>query len=103
MLSDFQKSSEIIRLSDGWELWDGSPVYQQGTRSKSSVRYIGSNSPSFIRADWRYLFKLSRSRYPWQFWMEVTAYRIGCGVGGTWIFKEIKFMMSETTVHCLME
>ncbi len=40
MMPDFQKPSEIIRLSDGWELWDGSPVYQEGTRSKSSVRYI---------------------------------------------------------------
>jgi len=76
-----QEPSEIIHLSDGWELWDGSPVYQEGTRSKSSVRFIGDNPAPFVRDGWRYLFKLSRSRYPWQFWMEVAAYRIGRVVG----------------------
>jgi len=81
MNPDLQKPSEIIQLKDAWELWDGSPVYQEGTRSKSSVRFIGSDPASFIRHNWRYLFKLSRSRYPWQFWMEVVAYRVGCVMG----------------------
>ncbi len=36
-----------------------------------------------IKPDWRYLFKLSRSQEwcPWQFWLEVIAYRLGCLIG----------------------
>jgi len=78
MTAELQQSSEIIRLSDGWEFWEGSPVYEEGSRVKSSVIYTRPYPPCFIRPGWRYLFKQSRSRYPWQFWMEIAAYRIGC-------------------------
>ena len=81
MNPDFQKASEIIHLSKGWSRWDGELVYQEGARSKYSVFCDAGVFPEFIRHQWRYLFKLPRSRYPWQFWMEVVAYRIGCAIG----------------------
>jgi len=81
MKRKFQQPSEIIRLTDGWEFWEGSPVYEEGSRVKSSVLCNRVEPPDFIRPGWRYLFKQSRSRYPWQFWMEIAAFRIGCVVG----------------------
>ncbi len=80
-MPDFQQPSEIIELKDGWEYWEGSPIYEEGSRAKSSLVCMLPNPPGLIRPGWRYLFKQSRSRYPWQFWMEIAAYRIGCVIG----------------------
>jgi len=71
-----QPPSEIIVLRDGWEAWEGEVAYPEGTRGKYSVK-APDRSPVFVRSDWRYLFKKSRRRCPWQFWMEIVAYRIG--------------------------
>jgi hypothetical protein len=38
---------------------------------------LKSNFP-FIRPSHRYLFKESVLRHPWQYWMEIIAYQIGC-------------------------
>jgi len=78
MIPGFQQPSEIIHLEDGWDYWEGERMYPEGARSKYSVLCNEGSYPDFIRPGWRYLFKLPRSRYPWQFWMEVVAYRIGC-------------------------
>jgi hypothetical protein len=51
--------------------------YPEGTRDKavySSPVDVG-NVP--LQPAWRYLFKESIARAPWQFWMEIMAYRIG--------------------------
>jgi len=77
----FQQPSEIIRLNDGWEYWEGAPIYSEGTRSKSEVVCRHDAPPRIIRPGWHYMFKQSRPRYPWQFWMEIAAYRIGCAIG----------------------
>jgi len=81
MTRKFQQSSEIISLNDGWEYWEGAPIYGEGTRTKSEVVCRLPDLPGFIRPGWHYMFKQSRSRYPWQFWMEIAAYRIGCVMG----------------------
>jgi len=80
IMSSYQQASEIVNLNDGWDYWEGESMYPEGARSKYSVLCSNTNA-GFIKSDWRYLFKLSRSRYPWQFWMEIAAYRIGCVIG----------------------
>jgi len=79
--TSFQQPSEIIRLPSGWDPWEGEVAYPEGTRSKYSVAAPNDPPSSFIRLNWRYLFKKSRVRCPWQFWMEIVAYRIGCVIG----------------------
>jgi len=81
MIPEFQRPAEVIHLKDGWEYWEGSPTYNEGTRAKSEVVCKTPEPPKIIRKNWHYLFKQSRSRYPWQFWMEIVAYRIGCVIG----------------------
>jgi hypothetical protein len=65
---------------DEWQPDDSSyenGYYPEGTREKAvyfSPADVGNVS---LRPQWRYLFKKSRTRTPWQFWMEIIAYRIG--------------------------
>jgi hypothetical protein len=65
---------------DDWKPDDSSyekGYYPEGTREKAvyiSPDNVG-NLP--VLPGWRYLFKKSRDRTPWQFWMEIMAYRIG--------------------------
>jgi len=81
MILEFQRPAEIVHLKDGWEYWEGSPTYNEGTRVKSEVVCKTPEPSKIIRNNWHYLFKQSRSRYPWQFWMEIVAYRISCVIG----------------------
>lgn len=71
--------NEVICIDD-WQPDDSSyekGYYPEGTREKAvyfSPVDVG-NLP--LRPQWRYLFKKSRAWTPWQFWMEIMAYRIG--------------------------
>jgi hypothetical protein len=56
-------------------------LYPEGTRVKSAYFSPADVGASPLRPAWRYLFKQSRSWAPWQFWMEVMAYRIGQVMG----------------------
>ncbi|MHC4702512.1 MAG: hypothetical protein ACYTFQ_18265 [Planctomycetota bacterium] len=67
---------------DKWrkdETYEG--VYPSGARVKDA--YFSPKEPEdeCIKPDWRYLFKLSRDKFPWQFWCEIIAYRFGCVIG----------------------
>jgi hypothetical protein len=67
---------------DSWqkdETYEG--VYPSGARAKDA--YFSPKEPEdkCIKPNWRYLFKLSRDRFPWQFWGEIIAYRFGCVIG----------------------
>lgn len=78
---NFHNSPIII---DDWrkdETYEG--VYPSGARVKDA--YFSPEKPKedCIKLDWRYLFKLSRNRFPWQFWCEIIAYRLGCVIGVT--------------------
>jgi len=78
---NFHDSPIII---DDWrkdETYEG--VYPSGARVKDA--YFSPEKPKedCIKSDWRYLFKLSRDRFPWQFWCEIIAYRLGCVIGIT--------------------
>lgn len=69
-------------IIDEWEpdeAYDG--VFPKGARDKSA--YFSPKTPGMvgIKADHRYLFKLSRHWCPWQFWMEIIAYRLGLLMG----------------------
>lgn len=58
-------------------------IYPEGARDKE-VYFSPKNMQSkLLKADWRYLFKLPRSANwcPWQFWVEIIAYRLGSLVG----------------------
>jgi len=78
---NFHNSAIII---DDWrkdETYEG--VYPSGARVKDA--YFSPEKPEedCIKSDWRYLFKLSRNRFPWQFWCEMIAYRFGSVIGVT--------------------
>ena len=51
--------------------------YPEGARDKAVYFSPEDVAELPLRLTWRYLFKKSRSWAPWQFWMEVMAYRIG--------------------------
>ncbi len=58
-------------------------IYAEGARDKEV--YFSPEKPDthLIKPDWRYMFKLSRNLEwcPWQFWIEIIAYRLGCLIG----------------------
>lgn len=75
--------NQVIDI-DQWqrdERYDG--VYSEGAREKDL--YISPKNPTIdvIKPNWLYMFKLSRSLEwcPWQFWVEIIAYRLGCLIG----------------------
>ena len=70
---------------DNWQKDDTyEGVYPSGARVKDA--YFSPKEPEdrCIKSNWRYLFKLSRRRFPWQFWCEIIAYRFG-SVVGIWV------------------
>jgi len=69
-------------IVDNWQKDDTyEGVYPSGARVKDA--YFSPEKPDdrCIKPNWRYLFKLSRDRFPWQFWCEIIAYRFGCIIG----------------------
>jgi|WetSurMetagenome_2_1015567.scaffolds.fasta_scaffold19288_2 hypothetical protein len=65
---------------DDWKPDDSSyekGYYPEGTREKAVYLSPDDVDNLPLRPKWRYLFKKSRDRTPWQFWMEIMAYRIG--------------------------
>ncbi len=71
-----------IEIHDRWradEAYEG--MFPTGAREKDT--YFSPENPQeeCIQPNWRYLFKLSRNIYPWQFWSEIIAYRFGCVIG----------------------
>jgi hypothetical protein len=76
MLADFDK----IICIDGWQPDDSSyekGYYPEGAREKAVYFSPDEVGDLPLKPKWRYLFKKSRSWAPWQFWMEIMAYRIG--------------------------
>ena len=66
---------------DNWRKDETYDIYTVGSRAKDA--YFSPKEPQdkCIKPDWRYLFKLSRSWCPWQFWCEIIAYRFGSVIG----------------------
>jgi hypothetical protein len=56
-------------------------VYPKGARDKSAYFSPQSVEEDCLKKNFRYLFKLSRSWCPWQFWGEIIAYRLGLIMG----------------------
>ena len=58
-------------------------TYPEGARDKEVYFSPANPETGHIKPDWRYLFKLPRRRdwCPWQFWVEIIAYRLGCLIG----------------------
>jgi hypothetical protein len=74
--------NDPIVISDDWQRDDTyEGVYPSGARVKDA--YFSPEKPEdkCIKPNWRYLFKLSRRRFPWQFWCEIIAYRFGSIIG----------------------
>ena len=69
---------------DSWRpdpTYDG--MFPKGAREKAVYFSPAEPGKGCIKPDWRYLFKLPRSTAwcPWQFWVEVIAYRLGSLIG----------------------
>ena len=81
-MSDGLSFHNIPIVIDNWQRDDTyEGVYPSGARVKDA--YFSPKEPEdrCIKSNWRYLFKLSRRRFPWQFWCEIIAYRFGCIIG----------------------
>jgi len=81
-MSDGLSFHNIPITIDNWQRDDTyEGVYPSGARVKDA--YFSPEKPDdrCIKPSWRYLFKLSRRRFPWQFWCEIIAYRFGCVIG----------------------
>lgn len=71
-----QSSNQPIDVSD-WRRDEEFAEYPEGARDKTLL-YCPSPPPyGFLKENHRYLFKLSSTRYPEQFWVEILAYLIG--------------------------
>ena len=67
---------------DDWRLDDTyEGVYPKGARDKSAYFSPTTVNEICLKANHRYLFKLSRLWCPWQFWGEIIAYRLGLITG----------------------
>lgn len=69
--------NDIISV-DTWspdETYDG--LFPKGAREKTVYFTPDNPCPPFLKPNHRHLFKKSSHRYPWQFWMEIIAFRIG--------------------------
>jgi len=69
-------------IIDDWlqdDTYEG--VYPKGARDKSAYFSPETVDESYLKGNYRYLFKLSRSWCPWQFWGEIIAYRLGLITG----------------------
>ena len=67
---------------DNWrqdDTYEG--IYPKGARDKSTYFSPLSVNENYLKSDFRYLFKLSRSWCPWQFWGEIISYRLGLITG----------------------
>ena len=67
---------------DNWrkdETYEG--IYPKGARDKSAFFSPETVDENYLKGNYRYLFKLSRSWCPWQFWGEIIAYRLGLIMG----------------------
>ena len=65
-------------IIDDWrqdDTYEG--VYPKGARDKSAYFSPEIVDEDYLKGNYRYLFKLSRSWCPWQFWGEIIAYRLG--------------------------
>ena len=65
-------------IIDNWrqdDTYEG--VYPKGARDKSAYFSPETVDENYLKGNFRYLFKLSRSWCPWQFWGEIIAFRLG--------------------------
>lgn len=75
-----QSSNQPVDVSD-WRRDEEFAEYPEGARDKTLL-YCPSPPPfNFLKEKHRYLFKLSSTRYPEQFWVEILAYLIGVRMG----------------------
>ena len=56
-------------------------AYPEGARPKRTAFSTSSPEQSYIRPDWRHMFKRSSGRYPEQFWAEIIAHKIAMMLG----------------------
>ena len=69
-------------IIDEWQRDDTyEGVYPSGARVKDAHFSPEQPMDECIKPNWRYLFKLSRDHFPWQFWCEIIAYRLGVVIG----------------------
>ena len=84
MTAEAAQQHNAIICIDRWEpdesLYENG-YYPEGAREKAVYLSPGNVAGLPIRPRWRYLFKKSRTWAPWQFWMEVIAYRLGQVIG----------------------
>ena len=75
-----QQSNQPVDVTH-WRRDEEFAQYPEGARDKSLL-YCPTPAPYyFLKADHRYLFKLSSSRGLEQFWVEIFAYRLGIEMG----------------------
>ena len=71
-----QLANQAVDVSD-WIRDEEFAEHPEGARDKALLYCPSSRPFDFLKANRRYLFKLSSHRYPDQFWMEILAYLLG--------------------------
>lgn len=74
--------NQTVVIDAGWTPMDYAGLYPKGARDKD--RYVSPAPPPLIKqikGHWPYLFKRAFARYPWQFWVEIIAYRLSEIIG----------------------
>ncbi|UZM12930.1 hypothetical protein LZV00_19925 [Pseudomonas kielensis] len=100
--------TEFIDISDWPDDDEFSAAYPEGARPKRTLFSPANPIQTYIKPDWRHMFKRSAERYPEQFWAEIIAYEISillrvpappcyaafdssngqCGALSAWFYKE---------------
>ena len=69
--------NEIINIGQWERVERYGLVYPEGTREKSVYRSPDGSLRHSLKPSHNYLFKKSRRNFPWQFYIEIIAYRVG--------------------------
>lgn len=73
--------TEFINITEWPDDDEFSAAYPEGARPKRTLFSPLFPKESFIKPDWRHMFKRSAERYPEQFWAEIIAYEISLLLG----------------------
>ncbi|MDI9349179.1 MAG: HipA domain-containing protein [Candidatus Symbiobacter sp.] len=96
-----QQPNQIIDINDWGEM--AKEPFRQGSREKIRIRSPKTENFEFIKSNHPYLYKLSNPRYPWQFWNEVIAYRLGLLMGVPVPPAHIAINSQDNTAGALIE
>lgn len=77
----YQNPDQIIEISQWHVADDFGKIFPYGSKEKTLLISPQTSTYPFIKNSHLYLFKKSKKIYPWEFWSEIIAYKIGHYMG----------------------